>query len=226
MSTLNIAHRGASADAPENTLAAFRLALEQGADMIETDLQLTRDGVLVLRHDFSLRGAWLGELTLDELRARDRTIPTLDETLKEFGVEIPFNLELKWDPARPYVGMEARVLDCVRRYGLLAKTLFSCFEVEVLACLRELAPEARLGQLVDRPIDIAARAKRVGAEAVHLPLRATTRERVATLHDQGWRVHVYTVDRKQDLERMLAWEVDGIFTNVPGRLGAILAAAQ
>jgi glycerophosphoryl diester phosphodiesterase len=221
VSFLNIAHRGASADAPENTLEAFGLAVEQGADMIETDLHLTRDGVIILRHDFAVRGVWIGELSLDDVRTHLPAVPTLDETLDAFGARVLFNLEVKSEPRRRYPSLEARVLDAVRRRGLMEQTLFSCFDLAVLVRLREAAPEARIGLLAASPVAIEKRARRVRAEAIHLPRRATTRRRTAALRRAGWRVHVFTVDEADDLKRLIAWGVDGIFTNVPARLHAI-----
>lgn len=224
---LTIAHRGASRDAAENTLEAFRLAVAQGADMIETDLHLTRDGEIVLRHDAELDATEIGALTLAGLRERLPEVPTLEETLDAVGDRIPFNLELKRprDETRSYAGLEERVLEEVRRRGDLERTLFSSFYDSVLARLRALEPAARLGLLVSRraPVSIEQRASRVGAEAVH-PDRAVTRpELIDRLHTHGYRVYVFTVDAEEDLRRLIGWGVDGIFTNVPARLRALLA---
>jgi len=221
---LTIAHRGASADAPENTTAAFDLAIAHGADMIETDLHRTRDGAIVLHHDFAIDGQWIGAMTLDELRIQRPAAPTLEDTLDAFGSRISFNLELKSEPGRRYPGLETHVLGIVRRRRLLARTLFSSFDARVLSQLRRAGPHARLGLLVTTPIGIERRARRIGAEAVHLPRRAVTRRRVQALRDAGWRVHVFTVDRAEDIERLLAWGVDGIFTNVPARVRALVDA--
>jgi glycerophosphoryl diester phosphodiesterase len=223
---LTIAHRGASADAPENTHEAFALAVEHGADMIETDLHLTRDGVIVLHHDFSVGRRRIGRLTLAELRERQPALPTLEATLDAFGRRVDFNLELKSEPRRRYPGLELRVLDAVRRRRLMRRTLFSCFDGTVLSRLRAAAPEARIGLLVSNPVGIAKRARRLGAEAIHLPRRAATRRRIAALRDAGWRVYVFTVDDRGDLAQLLAWGVDGIFTNVPARLRSLLRGRQ
>ena len=79
--TLVIAHRGASIDAPENTIEAFQLAVEQGADMIETDLHLSKDGAVPLYHDSKIDGVPVGDYTLAELRERIPGLPTLEEAL-------------------------------------------------------------------------------------------------------------------------------------------------
>jgi glycerophosphoryl diester phosphodiesterase len=220
-----IAHRGASVERPENTLAAFALAVEQGADMIETDLHLLRDGVIALYHDDDVRGRPVGAHSLAELRAALPGAPTLDETLDAFGEKIAWNLELKSPPAGDYVGLEARVLDDVRRRGILERTLFSSFADTVLRRLRELEPRARLGTLVSarQPGDILRRAASVRAEALHLDLRLATAERIRESHAAGYRVNVWTVDKLADQERLVADGADGIFTNLPAQLRRLVS---
>ncbi len=224
MSLLNIAHRGASLDAPENTLQAFSLAVIQHADMIETDLHLTRDHVIALRHDPVLDGVEIGTLTLEDLRERAPTVPTLKDALDLLGQRIPFNLELKQPKDGQYEGLEAHVLEEVRTRGLIHGTLFSSFDPPTLARLRELDPEAHIGLLVSGQAsdNIEARAQRVGAEAVHLPLSLATQDRIDPLQQAGFRVHVFTVDDPQDQRRLFNWNVDGLFTNTPAQLHALL----
>jgi glycerophosphoryl diester phosphodiesterase len=222
---LVIAHRGASRDAPENTLEAFRLAVEQGADMIETDLHRTRDGRIALYHDDDIGGIEIGSQTLAELRERLPDLPTLEDLLDAVGGRIALNLELKRGASGDYAGLVAATLDQVRARGLLEETLFSSFYDPVLAEVRALATAARIGLLVSRkaPVSILERAERVGAEAVHPELVLATRERIDALHAAGYRVHVFTVDEPDDQRRLVAWGVDGIFTNVPARLRTLLA---
>ena len=224
MRTRNIAHRGASVDRPENTLAAFELAVEQGADMIETDLHLLRDGAVALYHDDEIGGRPVGEHSLAELREKLPAAPTLAETLDSLGGRIAWNLEIKAPRSGPYPGLEARALDEVRRRGISSQTLFSSFSDAVLRRLRELDPSARLGTLVSArlPEGILARAASVKAEAVHLDLRLASESRIAEAHAAGYQVNVWTVDDPADQRRLIGWGVDGIFTNVPARLGAIL----
>jgi len=227
-----IAHRGAAAERPENTLSAYTLALEQGADMIEIDLHRTRDGVVVVLHDADLarlggRGE-VGETSLAELLTLDagagERVPTLEEVLDAFGPRIPFNLELKWGRRGPYEGLEAAVLDAVERRGLLDRTLLSCFHEPVLETLRRAAPAARLALLVSRhrPEGALERARALDAEAVHPEASLVTREWVAAAHEAGLAVHPFTVDDEGEMRRLLGWEVDGLFTNAPGRLRALV----
>lgn len=225
MSTLNIAHRGASADAPENTLAAFELAVEQGAQMIETDLHLSRDGEIPIYHDDQIEGTPVGELTLAELREIRPELPTLQQMLDKLGGRIPLNLEIKRPRKAAYEGLEAQVLSEVKRRGLLPETLFSCFHDGVLATLRGLEPAARVGLLISArfPASIEERASALAAEAIHPPLSLAQQNLVESAHARGLRVNVYTVDAPDDQRRLIALGVDGIFTNLPAQLSKILA---
>jgi glycerophosphoryl diester phosphodiesterase len=226
--TLVIAHRGASGYRPENTLAAYELAIEQRADMIEIDLHLTRDGRIVVTHDEELAGLGgrgeIADATYDEVRALDAgqglRVPDFDEVLAGFGDRIPFNLELKQSLRGPYRGLEAETLKRVEALDLLGVTLFSSFYDPVLAELRGLSAAARIGVLVSprAPERWLERAKRFGAEAVNLHVSLATPEAVAAAHGAGLAVNVYTVDEPQALQRLLDAGIDGIFTNVPDRL--------
>jgi glycerophosphoryl diester phosphodiesterase len=167
----------------------------------------------------------VGELTLAALRARIPGLPTLEEMLDRLGSSIAFNLELKCHPDADYPDLPERALDEVRKRDLLSQSLFSCFFDPALARVRELEPRARVGLLVSRRsnVKILERAERLGAEAVHPELAITTRELVDELHGAGYRVNVFTVDGEDDQRRLVDWGVDGIFTNVPGRLRQLLA---
>ena len=222
-----IAHRGASEDAPENTIAAFELAVNQGADMIETDLHLTADGQIAIAHDAEVEGAAIGSLSLAELRARAPSVPTLDEALDAVGERVPWNLELKCGASADYEGLEALVLERVRAHGLLESTVFSSFSGSVLRRLREREPRARIGVLFARrwPFGLGGRVRALGAEAIHAPLSFTSGRRVSRWRQSGLGVRVYTVDREADQRQLIAWGVDGIFTNRPAALRALLGAA-
>jgi glycerophosphoryl diester phosphodiesterase len=229
---LVIAHRGASGTLPENTLPAYELALAQRADMIEIDLHRTRDGETVVAHDENL--ARLGgqgeiaEATLAEVRALDAgngaRVPILDEVLDAFGARIPFNLELKRGRSADYAGLESAALAAVEPRGLLDRTLFSSFYDPVLARLRALSPEARVALLLsprmpERPLE---RARAVAAEAINPSAFLATPALVEAAHAEGLAVFVYTVDAEDEMRRFLGLGVDGLFTNFPARLRAVL----
>jgi glycerophosphoryl diester phosphodiesterase len=230
--TLVIAHRGASAYRPENTLPAYALAVEQRADMIEIDLHRTRDGAVVITHDETLedlggRGE-IADASLAEVRALDagagERVPTLDEVLDGFGAAIPFNLEIKRAGSGLYAGLEELALEAVRCRGLLARTLFSSFYDPVLERLRALEPGSRVAVLVsprdaERPLE---RAHAVGAEALNPWLGMLSAELVDSAHAEGLAVYPFTVDREEDMCRLLELGVDGMFTNHPDRLRALL----
>ena len=231
---LVIAHRGASGYRHENTWPAFDLAVEQGADMIETDLHRTRDGAIVVTHDEELVGLGgrgeIAEATLSEVWELDagdgERVPTLDELLDRLGSQFPFNLELKRATRAEYADLEAQALAAVRARGLLAGTLFSSFYDPVLARLRALDPGARLGLLISRrhPRDIVARARALGAEAIHPEAPLVDGRLVEEAHEAGLLVFVFTVDAEAEMSGLLELGVDGLFTNFPDRLRALVPA--
>ena len=239
---LVIAHRGASAYRPENTLAAYELAVEQAADMIEIDLHLTRDGSIVIAHDRSLerlgaRGT-IAQSTLAEIKALDAgyggdtpaQVPTLEEVLDAFGERIPFNLEIKWSESGDYPGLAAQALAMVESRGLSASTLFSSFRESVLAELRRLDPEVRVALLVDPrgPAEelerMVERAHALGAEALNPFFLLVTQERIEKAHALDMAVYPYTVNDEQAMQRLLEIGVDGLFTNHPDTMYALRAA--
>jgi glycerophosphoryl diester phosphodiesterase len=223
-----IAHRGASAYRPENTLAAFELAIEQAADMIEVDLHRTRDGAVVVAHDAELeriggRGE-IGDSTLAEVRALDagagQRVPTLDELLDGFGARIALNLELKQGSRGAYAGLPALAVSAVRARRLEKRTLYSSFYDPVLHDLRSIDREARIALLISRraPQGWVERARALGAEAVNPELPLVDRDFVERAHGEGLAVYVFTVDPLEEMQRLLELGVDGLFTNVPDRM--------
>jgi glycerophosphoryl diester phosphodiesterase len=230
---LVIAHRGASAERPENTRSAFELAVAQGADMIETDLHRTRDGAIVITHDEELAGLGgrgeIADATLAEVRALDagagEPVPTLVELLDGFGARVSWNLELKRGTRGAYPGLEEATLAEVRSRSLLVTTLFSSFYDPVLARLRALEPEARIGLLISRrfPERILERARALGAEAIHPELPLVDEPLVESAHEAGLAVHVFTVDAPEDMRRLIGIGVDGLFTNHPRRMRALVS---
>ncbi len=232
---LVIAHRGASGYRRENTPAAYALAVEQCADMIEIDLHRTRDAGAVVIHDEhpgGLAAAEIGEATLAEVRALDLgggvRVPTFDEVLDAFGPRIDFNVELKSGSAGPYPELERQALGAVAGRGLLGRTLFSSFDDVYLARLAEAEPRARRALLIgvrtaERALE---RARAVGAEAINPWLGLATRELVGAAHAVGLAVYVYTVNREEDMRRLLELGVDGMFTDYPDRLRRLVPRGE
>jgi len=221
---LVIAHRGASGERRENTVEAFELAVEQGADMIETDLHRTVDGAIVVVHDGELPGVGaIGAASRARLRGAAPAMPSLDEVLDAFGERIDFNLELKIGPRGPYAGLEESTFELLARRGLGPRTLLSSFDDRVLARMRVLEPEARIGVLVGRRSGgWIERCEALGAEAVHFGRRMASAEAIDRAHAAGLRVYVYTVDEPDEMRALIGRGADGLFTNWPARMRELL----
>ncbi|GAA2184865.1 glycerophosphodiester phosphodiesterase [Brooklawnia cerclae] len=232
------AHRGASRRAPENTLAAFSLAVELGADGVELDVQRSADGVLVVCHDETVdrtsdgTGA-IADLTFAQLRAlrfdngfegfADARIPTLREVLDLLGPSgLVVNIELKNSVVR-YEGMEALVLDEVRAAGFEDRIVFSSFNHRSLVTLRELGTSAPLGVLYVEPLVAPwAYAASFGAAALHPYGGSIWDDDIARAHEAGVRVHAWTVDDPEQVRGLAAQGIDAIITNVPDEARAAL----
>jgi glycerophosphoryl diester phosphodiesterase len=236
---LVIAHRGASGHCPENTLPAYEAAIEMRADMIEIDLHRTKDGAIVITHDSALAGLGgeaaegeIGDASLEEVRALDvgegQCVPTLEEVLDGFAKRIPFNLEIKWGRAGDYEGLEAETLAALRSRGLRRDILFSSFRPSILRRLRELDPHARLALLIspqDRAYTLEAAlalAAELGCEALNPHWTQADEGLVDAAQAADLAVNVYTVNDIQGMRRMLDLGVDGVFTNFPDLLRALL----
>jgi glycerophosphoryl diester phosphodiesterase len=251
-----IGHRGAAGERPENTLAAFAFGLEAGAAILESDLHLTRDGVVVMAHDETvdrmtegsgpLRGFSFAELSkLDAgyrfspdsgrgfpFRGRGLHIPSLEEVLKAFP-DARFNLELKVDEPE----LIERTSALIERAGRAALTLLAAESDALMARLRahlkasgiDTAVGASAGDVlrfVRAALDGGApptgpMALQVPAEFAGRPL--VTRELVAYAHSHGVQVHVWTVNHPPEMERLLDLGVDGLITDFPGRMKALLS---
>jgi glycerophosphoryl diester phosphodiesterase len=234
---LVIAHRGSSGERPENTLPAFERAIEDQADMIETDLHLSRDGVIVIHHDADLERLGVdGEIRdhlASELRAMNaapgaeisQRLPSLLDILDGFADRMQFNLELKVSKDdSPYEGLEELVLEAVEERGLMPRMLFSSFYDPVLERLRARSATARIALLIS-PRGFRAimeRAARLSAEAINPDIRLVTKDLVEQAHQAGLCVYPYTANDRGEMSRLLDCGVDGIITNHPARLHALL----
>jgi len=232
------AHRGAAGEAPENTMAAFRLAVVQGADGIELDIQMSRDGELVVIHDETLERTTNGtglvvQHTAAELRELDASrsmpdyprekLPFLREVLEFLqptGLEL--NIELK-NGIVLYEGMEEKAIALVREFGMEGRVIFSSFNHYSLVKLADLAPGIERGVLyTDGLYEPWSYARLVGADALHPHFYCVYPEIVQGAHAAGVKVRPYTVDAIADMRRMLACGVDAIITNYPARLKAVM----
>lgn len=227
---LIIGHRGAGADAPENTLAAFALALEQNADGIEFDVQLSADGVPVIIHDDTVDRTCNGtgrvtDLTLAELQALtiedEHTIPTLDEVFELLGRRTLYNVELKLLGVNDG-GLAAAVADRIERHGLGNRVIVSCFSPFVLReARRHLARSIPVAHLRQHRLMRLAHTF-VRAEADHPHHTLVDEPMMTWARRRGLRVNVWTVDDPAEAQRLIGLGVNGVITNRPGALRAAL----
>lgn len=227
------AHRGASAEAVQNTVRSFERARELGASRYELDVHLTQDGTLVVHHDYSLLSTAGADVEIKNLsfealqayplknafNAEKVFVPQLEEVIPAVmpGLEL-LNIELKNDDNR-YPGIEEKLLALLRSHfpQILPKTLFSSFDYDTLSRLRALDKTARIG-LLTRAFDVSA-ALRLGAESVHLNHTRFTPDISRVCHENGLLVYLYTVNDAELAARLAAQGADGIFTD---RIGMFL----
>jgi glycerophosphoryl diester phosphodiesterase len=223
---LIIGHRGAAADAPENTLAAFTLALAQGADGVELDVQLCADGVPIIIHDTTVDRTCDGtgrvaDLSLAELRLLTidnvHPIPTLDDLFATFGRRTLYNVELKV-LGRGGDALAAAVARAIAAHGVAEQVLISSFSPFTLrAARRHLPPGVPLALLRERRATRAAHALlRAAADHPHHPL--IDESLMAWARWRGLRVNAWTVDDPAEARRLLQLGVHGIITNRPGEI--------
>ena len=231
---LVFAHRGASAHAPENTLAAFELALEQGAHGIELDVKLSADGEVVVIHDPTVERTTNGkgkvsELDLASLRKLDagslfsekfkgEKIPTLIEVFETIGKRAIINVELTNYTTRRD-GLAEEVCELVKQFGLQENVLFSSFLPSNLTRTRNLLPDTPRGILAlggwkgwwFRSFGFAF----WDYQAMHPNLLDVTPRQVARVHRLKRKINVWTVNAAEDMRRLFKWNVDGIITDDP-----------
>lgn len=226
------AHRGARTDAPENTIEAFAKAIADGADGVELDVQLSRDGHPVVIHDETLQRTSDGtglvkDHTLAELKALDASggragfagvqIPQLGEVLELVaGSNLKLNIELK-NSEIEYLGLEQIVLDAVAAAQLTDRVVLSSFSQPSVARLVKLTGIEvgllfEINQLLLAPWQTAVA---LGARALHPPRRRTTAHLVKRSHAAGLNVRVWTANEPQRITRLIGLGVEGIFTDVP-----------
>lgn len=229
------AHRGASAYAPENTVPAFVLAAEQGADGIECDVMRCASGELVVCHDEKLDRlcgipVYVRELPLPELRRlpvlRDRfpgvraTIPTLEEAVEAAGPAMLWNVELKVDRHDEAEGLAREAARAIARLRLEERVLVSSFHPHALLTMRSAAPQIPTAYLWERGGRLSSAWHRLWGRvtsnaALHPEHVLVDEAAVRRWHRAGLLVNTWTVDDPDELERLRAAGVDGVITNRP-----------
>ncbi len=219
--TTRIGHRGAAGHEPENTLRSIKRAVEMGVDLIEFDVQRTRDGHLVLMHDKRVdrttngRG-YVSEMSLAEIQTLDagkgERVPTLEEVLRFTAGRVGLMLEI----ITP--GVARQVVESVQS-GYDGPVVYASFHHNEVAEVRRLAPGAATLTLIEAvPVRPTEFAKEAGATHVGIALDSTTGEFVAALQRDGLKVFVYTANDARDIAWLRDLKVDGIVSDYPERL--------
>ena len=231
------AHRGASGYAPENTLPAFKLAAEQGADGVELDVQLTKDGEIVVCHDETIdrtssQKGLVVDYTLEELKSFDFSngnsayegvqIPTMREVFELLvPTSLTINIELKTGII--FYDIEKKIVDLAEECGFKDRVIYSSFNHASVMKIRKYDPNAYIGLLYsDGPVDMPAYAKSHGANALH-PAGYNLRypNYMEECAENGLDVNVWTINRKRDILECIERGVHAIITNYPDKVKKI-----
>jgi glycerophosphoryl diester phosphodiesterase len=234
---LIIAQRGASADAPEHTIAAFELALAHGADGLDLDVHLSRDAQPVVIHDFTLERTTDGagpvnQYSVRELKRLDvggwrggafrgQRIQTLQEVFERFRGRTRFWVTLRGG-ADLYPGIAERVASTVESYGVLEQSLVQCLDHRSFDQIRVLNSELGLGAVLMQPPLDPPGYLIAGLRAVSADASLLARQSVVAFREVGLDCYVWTCDEPAQVDRLVEWGVSGLITARPGQLSARL----
>ena len=230
------AHRGVSAVAPENTLAAFQGALDQGVKAVEFDVQLSADQHVIVIHDDTVDrttngGGKVRELTLNQLKSFDagsafssdfagESIPTLEEVFKRFGRKLYLNIELK-NYATPLDALPERVAALVRQYQLEDWVMFSSFNPIALNRTRRALPDTPIGLLTLKGSSgFLGRnffTRWLSPQAIHPHKDDVSESFMLNQRRAGRRVNAWTVNELEEMKHLVSLGVDGIITDYPSK---------
>ncbi len=236
-----ISHRGANRVAPQNTLDAFKRAVQFKADGFETDVHMTSDSVPVLCHNYSVDKTSNGKgnissRTLEQLRRLDfgsyfhhsfkgTKIPTLEEFLKlsaKAKIKI-LNIEIK-SPRNKDYSITDKIIEAVKAHNLFDNLLISSFDPDLLVYAKDIDENCKTGFLYspDKPItykSVLGReidfAKSIGVDAIHPHQIFVSKSLVEAAHENGIMVNAWTVNKEKDMKKLIEFGVDGIITDVP-----------
>ncbi|MGO5065841.1 glycerophosphodiester phosphodiesterase [Clostridium sporogenes] len=235
-----LAHRGASAYAPENTMVAFKKAIDMNADGIELDVHLSKDGYIVIIHDEKVDRTTNGkgevkDFTLDELKKLDagfwfsdeykgERIPTLEELLKLINdTNIYLNIEIKAG-YRIYPNIEEKVIDIIEKYKMLDRVIISSFDHYSLVRVKEINLNIKTGMLYEaalyEPWDYA---RSIKVEALHPNYITLTKEFIDKANINNLEINPYTVNDENDMERLIKSKVTSVITNYPDKAHQIIS---
>ncbi|HIX15601.1 MAG TPA: glycerophosphodiester phosphodiesterase [Candidatus Hungatella pullicola] len=233
-----LGHRGYSGEYPENTMLAFQKAFETGCDGVELDVQLSKDGIPVIMHDEAVDRTSDGKGLIKDYTYRElcrfncsypdkfkdafdfQKIPSLEEYLawmKQVSHTFVTNIELK-NSIYYYGGLEKKVIDMVRSFGLEDRIILSSFNNASIVNCKLMAPEIQTGFLIETCIGnpgVYVREQMV--DFYHPNLKYLTQEHVTSCMENGIGVNVWTVNEEEDLRKVEAWGVQAAITNFPDR---------
>jgi len=231
-----VAHRGSSGTAPDNTMAAFREAIDAGANMIETDIQLTSDGHIVAFHDLKLLKKSnnennIGELTLENLLKLDaggwfdekftgERIPLLSEIFKLIKDKIYLLIEIKLQKSGGNIILVNKLLNMLGEYGITNQVLIASFHYKLLNELKQLKPELPVGA-IKIPFDFRAPSKiqkETGCDVFICALNELNDKLVKDAAESNIFMGAYSIDTEKDLKTALKYNVKAIGTNYPARI--------
>ncbi len=236
---LNIAHRGASGIAPENTISAFLKAIETGADIIELDVHLSRDKEIIVIHDDTILkytginqkvkhlefnylkdldfGAWFSP------EFKGERIPTLQRVFEAIGVKIRYNIEIK-KGEKFYPGITEGILNLVKRCNLHDNVLISSFDLRTIKKVRELDTKIETGIIFNKNEwnYYLKAAHKLNCQFIVPEKGLITEKNVNNANDLKISVYPYVSDEEEEILQLIRAGVDGIITNRPDRLSAII----
>lgn len=238
-----IAHRGASAYYPENTMIAFEKGMEMGAEMLEIDVTLSKDKVPVVFHDAKLNRhtngkGYVSDFTLEELRQLDagswfskqyagQQMPTLEEVIDFASGNISLNIEIKPEAVsndRTH-GVEEQVINLVKKYDMESHISISSFDYRALEKLNKLAPRLSTALLYNKkqsgsilPHQLV---KMYKVDAFNCSYRQLSKKWISDLHEHNIPSFIYTVDAPSKMRQLISAGVKGIFTNKPDVLRSV-----
>ena len=241
---LVLAHRGANKRAPQNTIPAFVKAVEFGSDGIETDVHLSKDGEIVICHNYTIDATsdgkgLISDYTCEELKKYDFgsyfsqdfrgvTLPTINELLDVVKDMKLINIEIK--PPKTKNDLVKKTIETVHNYGISDSVIISCFDPECIRESKEIDPGIRTGLLYEdddlgkeiMSFGVEKYCAQLNANAAHPMCELITEDEVKRLHALGMAVNVWTVNEKEDILRLTEWGCDALISDVPDYVISVL----
>ena len=245
---LVLAHRGANKVAPQNTIPAFAKALEFNADGIETDVHLSKDGEIVVCHNYTVdetsNGSGLiDELTLAQLKAMDFgsyfnkdftgvSLPTLSELLDVVRKMKLINIEIK--PPKKNNDLVKKVVETINDYGIIENSIVSCFDPECVRLVKEIDSNVKTALLYENDelgneimtFGVAKYCQQLNVDAAHPHRKLITHKEVVELHNLGMAVNPWTVNLEEEIIRLTEWGCDALISDVPDYCRKVLESIK